>query len=165
MDLLQGFDIDFCSTSAGAPGIGILEYAGMDEVDAESWEPAVDAGYVQRRAVSAQWHSLPFVSGTGSWAEDSNPDAQGQVYKNTITVFLPGDNAAIRGEIDRMDRRRFLLRLTGRDGRPVLLGAPEQPFGFESRFEAGSPSGDQRGHRCRFSGESLAKSPDYIPTF
>lgn len=165
MDALTGFDFDSCQLAAGTPGLGLLEYAGLDEVEADTWEPAVDTGHVQRRAVSANWLPLPFVVGTGSWSEDADADLQGDLFKVALSVFLPGDSAAVRSELNRMQRRRFLVRLTGRDGRLLLLGTPEQPLRIDTKFESGPQGGDTRGHRIRFSGESLAKSPDYIPTF
>lgn len=165
MDELQGFDIDTCAAAAGLPGIGTLEYAGLDEVDLDSWEPAVDTGHVFRRTLSATWHELPFVVGTGALSEEQDDDAQGPTYRLQLSVLLPGDNTDIRAELNRMKQRRFLVRMTGRDARPLLIGTPEQPLGFESRFETGPQGGDQRAHRCRFTGVALHKIPEYIPTW
>lgn len=162
---LQGFDIDVCAAAAGVPGIATLEYAGIDDVDADSVEAAVDLGYIQRRAVVATWYKLPFVVGTGSFSENQDDDRQGNVYKLNLSVLLPGDNAPIRAELNRMKQRRFMIRMTGRDQRPLLIGSPERPLSFESRFDTGPQGGDQRAHRCNFTGVSISKIPDYIPTW
>lgn len=165
MDELTGFDIDVCAAAAGVPGIAVLEYAGLDEIDTDSYEPAIDASYVQQRTLTATWHTLPFVVGTGSLSEEQDSDVQGDVYRINLSALLPGDNAAIRAELNRMRQRRFIVRMTGRDARPLLIGTPEQPLRFESRFETGPQGGDQRAHRCRFAGVSLRKSPEYTPTW
>lgn len=165
MDELQGFDIDVCAAAAGVPGIGILQYAGLDEVDTDTYEPAIDTAYIHRRTLTATWYSLPFVVGTGTFTEEQDDDLQGNIYRINLSALLPGDSKEIRSELDRMRPRRFLVRLTGRDGRPLLIGTPEQPLRFESKFETGPHGGDQRAHRCRFAGVSLRKTPDYIPTW
>lgn len=87
------------------------------------------------------------------------------VFRQTISVFLPGDHKAVRDELNRMRNRRFMLRVKGRDGRLLLLGTPEQPLRFESRFSTGPQGGDQRGHECRFQGNALEKAPEYEPTW
>ncbi len=165
METLQGFDIDACSVAAGTSGIALLEYAALDSVDPDSYEPARDAGYIHRRTLSATWHTLPFVVGTGALSEEQDDNVQGDRYGVDLSVFLPGDSADIRSELNRMRQHRYLLRITGRDSRTLLVGTPEQPMRFESRFETGPQAGDQRGHRCRFRGVSLTKLPDYIPTW
>lgn len=165
MDALQGFNIDICTAASGVPGIAMLEYAGIDEIDADAFEPAVDASYLIRRTATATWHELPFVVGTGSIGEETDADAQGNTFKISISAFLPGDDSHIRAELNRMKPRRFVLRLTGRDTKQFVVGNLEQPLRFESRFESGPQGGDQRGHRCRFSGVSTTKLPEYIPTW
>lgn len=162
---LQGFDIDACTLAAGTPGVGVLEYAALDELDTDSYEPAVDAEYVHRRTLSGTFHRLPFVVGTGTFTEESQSQPQGVTYRQTLTVFLPGDDAAVRDELNRMRHRRFVVRMTGRDARPLLIGTLEQPLRFESRFTTGPQGGDQRGHECRFQGNALEKSPEYIPAW
>jgi hypothetical protein len=165
MASLQGFDIDSCIVAAGIGGVGVLEYAALDELDTESFEPTTDADYVFRRAISATWRPLPFVIGTGGYTEEAQPAAQGTTFRAAVSVFMPGDSAEQRNELNRMRHRRFLLRMTGRDGRLLLLGTIEQPLRFESRFATG-PAGDaQRGYNCTFSGAILTKSPQYTPTW
>lgn len=165
MDTLQGFDIDLCTVAAGTPGLAVLQYAGLDTADAESFEPAVDAGYIHRRTVSATWRTLPFVVGTGALSEEEASDPQGPYFNIDLSVFLPGDSPEIRAELNRMRRRRFVVSTTGRDARPLLIGNPEQPLRFESRFGTGPQGDSQRGHTCRFRGISLQKISDYIPTW
>lgn len=162
---LQGFDIDFCTLAAGTPGVGVLEYAALDTLDLSSFEPAVDQAYVFRRTLSATWHPMPFVVGTGSFTEDHAAGAQGSTFRQALQVFLPGDSAAVRAELSEMRHRRFLVRMVGRDGSPILLGTPEQPLRFDSRFSTGPQGGDQRGHQCTFQGVALQKAPIYTPTW
>src|SRR5690606_13034893 len=114
METLQGFDIDTCSVAAGTAGVGLLQYAALDSVDTDSYEPARDAAYIHRRTLSATWHSLPFVIGSGSLSEEQDADTQGDRYRVELSAFLPGDSAGIRLELNRMRQHRFLLRITGR---------------------------------------------------
>ena len=107
---------------------------------------------------------MPYVRGSGSWSEDQQPNQQGEIFRLGITALLPADTPAVRGELNAMRNHRYLLRLT-RNGMVLLLGTPEQPLRFESRFDSGSEGGDTRGHRITFSGNSLRKSPGYVPVF
>jgi hypothetical protein len=160
---LQGFNIDFCTAAAGTSGVGMLEYAALDAVELDSYEPTTDATYLHRRTLSATWHTLPFVVGTGAYTEAAAPNPQGTTYRVAVSVFLPGDSPAVRAELNSMRHRRYMLRMKNRDGQLLLIGTPEQPLRFESRFTSGPQGGDQRGYECRFEGNTLTKSPGYAP--
>ena len=160
---LQGFDIDFCTAAAGTAGVGVLEYAALDTVELDTFEPTTDAAYLHRRTVFGMWYVLPFVVGTGAYTEELQPNPQGATYRVSVSVFLPGDSPAIRAELNSMRHRRFLLRMKGRDGQVLLIGTPEQPLRFDSRFSSGPQGSDQRGHQCRFEGNALTQSPGYEP--
>lgn len=137
----------------------------MDEVDVETFERVAPlTPYNQQRALTAAWYTLPYLKGTGSWQEESRRDAQGPRYDNTITALLPHDSPQVRGELDNMANRRYLLRLR-KNGVTVLIGCPEQPLEFTSTYDTGAQGTDQRGHRVTFSGPTLWKAPGYIPVF
>jgi len=163
---LAGFDIDQCITASALPGVGVLEYAPLNEVDTTLYEDAVQASdYNQQSAVGvSNWHKMPYVVGSGSWSEDQQPNQQGDIYRLNVSALLPADSAVVRGELNAMRPHRFLLRLT-RNNMLLLLGTPEQPLRFESRFDSGADSGDTRGHRVTFTGNALRKSPSYVPVF
>lgn len=163
---LDGFNIDQCVTASALPGVGVLEYVPIDEVDTAAYQEAIlQSSYNQQAAAGvADWYKMPYVLGSGSWSEDQQQNAQGDYFKLGISAFLPADTAVVRGELNAMRNHRYLLRLT-RNGMVLLLGSPEQPLRFESRFDSGAEGGDSRGHRITFTGNSLRKSPGYVPVF
>jgi hypothetical protein len=163
---LSGFDIDQCITASAMPGVGLLEYLPIDELDAAEWENAIiAAGYNQQKAVFAStWYAMPYVSGTGAWTEDQQDNEQGDYFRVNLSARLPADTPAVRGELNRMKQHRFLLRIT-QDGQALLIGTPDQPLRFSSRFDSGAEGGDSRGHVVTFQGASLQKSPGYVPVF
>lgn len=163
---LSGFDIDQCVTASALPGTGVIEYVPLDEVDVPTYEEALlQSTYNQQAPISlTEWYAMPFQLGSGNWSEDQQKDQQGDYYKINISALLPADTAEVRGELNAMRNRRYLVRLT-KNGMVMLIGTPEQPLRFESRFESGSDGGDTRGHRITFSGNSLKKSPAYVPVF
>lgn len=163
---LAGFDFDQCTTASALPGAGKLEYLPTEELDAAEWEEVIiAAAYNQQKAVFASdWYTLPYVAGTGTWTEDQQDNEQGDYFRLNLTAQLPADTPEVRGELNRMKQHRYLLRLT-RNGTVLLLGTPEQPLRFESRFESGAAGGDTRTHRVTFSGVTLRKSPGYVPVF
>ena len=163
---LTGFDIDKCITASALPGTGVFEYVPLDEVDTSVYEDAVQASdYNQQSDVGVSaWYPMPYVVGSGSWSEDQQQNPQGDYYRLNVSALLPADTAIVRGELNAMRNRRYLIRLT-RNGIKLLLGTPEQPLRFESRFDSGADSGDTRGHRITFTGNALRKSPSYVPVF
>jgi hypothetical protein len=164
---LTGFEsLDGCVAAAAMPGISTLEYVPIDELDTSSWPAAIiDAAYNQQSAAGvADWYALPFIGGTGSWVEDQVESPQGDHYKINISAFMAADTHVVRGELSRMRQHRYLVRIT-RNGQTWILGTPTMPLRFESKFDSGSEGGDNRGHRCIFTGVSLQKSPGFVPVF
>lgn len=163
---ILGFDIDQCITASALPGVGVLEYVPLDEVDVSVYEDAVQSSdYNQQSDVGvSDWYKMPYVVGSGSWSEDQQQNAQGEYFRLNASALLPADTAVVRGELNAMRSHRFLVRIT-RNGIKLLLGTPEQPLSFESRFDSGADSGDTRGHRITFAGNALRKSPSYVPVF
>lgn len=153
-------------TGAAIPGAGKLEYAPIDEVDTDAFEVALlQSTYNQQASAGvATWYTLPYAPGSGSWNEDQEDTDQGPVFKVAISALLAASSATVRGELDRMKRRRYLLRLT-RGAEVLLIGTPEQPMSLQSRFDSGADGADTRGHRISFTGTSLFKSPGYAPVF
>lgn len=148
------------------PGVGVLEYVPLDEVDASVFHDAIlQPDYNQQASAGvAEWYKMPYVFGSGQWSEDQQSTVQGQVFRININAQLPADTPVVRGELNAMRNRRFLLRLR-KNGNTLLIGTPEQPLRFESRFDSGADSGDARGHRITFTGNSIRKSPGYVPVF
>lgn len=163
---LAGFsDIDPC-TSVALPGAGVLEYAPLDEVDIDAFQEAIlPSTYNQQAAAGvATWYKLPYLPGTGQWSEDQQQSDQGDYFRINISANMAADTPTVRGELDRMRRRPYLLRLT-RGSTVLIIGTPEQPMRFETRFDSGAAAGDVRQHRVSFTGVSLRKSPGYVPVF
>lgn len=163
---LSGFDIDACIAASSLAGVGVLQYAPIDEVDASSFNEAIlEASYNQQIAYGvADWYSLPYAIDSGSWSEDQQDNDQGNHFRHTISAFLPADTAPVRGELSSMRHHKYLVRIQ-KNGATYIVGSIEQPLRFSSRFESGSQGGDARGHRVEFRGVSFKKSPAYVPVF
>lgn len=163
---LQGFAaIDICQATA-LPGAGRLEYTPLDEVDVAAFQQAIenDTWNQQDAAGLVVWYALPYVQGSGSWTEEQQDSEQGVWFRQSVRATLAADSPAVRGELDRMKRRPFLLRLT-RGGQVFLVGTPDMPLRFESQFDSGADSGDGRVHKVQWTGDCLQKSPGFVPVF
>ncbi len=162
---LTGFDIDPCAAGAAA-GAGTIEYAPLDEVDVSAWNDAILSATWNQQAPAgvATWYAMPYVQGTGSWTEDQQDGEQGPHFRVSVVAVLAADTPTVRGELDRMKGRPCLLRIT-RSGVPLLVGTPETPLRFNSRFDSGADGADTRAHRVTWSGNQLRKSPGYVPEF
>lgn len=161
---LAAINIDPCILTL--PGSGTIQYISIDEIDPTTYEPAIkDSTYnLQKSAGVASWYTLPMAPGSGEFAEDEQDGDQGKHYRVNVSAFMPSDATAVRGELQRMRNRRFLLRLT-KGSLVLLLGTPERPLRIASEFKSGNDGGDNRGHRISFTGVSLAKSPGFVPVF
>lgn len=164
---LDGFsNIDLCIAASAPPGAGKIEYAPIDEVDTAAFDLAIlQSTYNQQASAGVStWYTLPHAPGSGTWTEDQSDTEQGPTWKNTVQALMPATSATVRGELNRMARRRYLLRVT-RGAEVILIGTPEMPMAFECRFDSGADGGDTRAHRVSFTGVSLFKSPGYVPVF
>lgn len=163
---LTGIDIDECTTGAALPGLGTFQYLPVDELDETEWEDAILAATynLQKAVFASNWYTMPYAPGSGSWTEDQQDSEQGLAFRVSIGARLPADSPTVRGELNRMRQHRYILKLT-RNGAVLIIGTPEQPLRFESRFESGAEAGDNRSHRITFTGTTTQKAPGYVPVF
>lgn len=161
---LEALIIDSCNLAL--PGAGTIEYVPLDEVDTAVWNEAIlPATYNQQSPAGvSDWYTLPYAAATGEFSEDENITDQGTSYRVSVAAFLPSDSTTVRGQLNRMRRRRYLLRLT-RGSMVLLLGTPERGLRLSTDFKSGGDGGDNRGHRLSFTGVSLYKSPGFVPVF
>ena len=161
---LEPIIIDTCNLPL--PGAGTIEYAPLDEVDVAAYNESItpDTYNQQAPAGVSTWYALPYAGGTGEFSEEQQTPDQGSFFRLGVSAFLPSDSTAVRGALQKMRNRRYLLRLT-RGSLVLLLGTPERGFRFASDFKSGGEGGDNRGHRVSFTGVSLTKSPGYVPVF
>jgi hypothetical protein len=161
---MTGFSYDSCIVQQ--PGIGLLAYIPVSEIDLTVWPAAVKNSTYNQQSGAGElaWYAMPYVQGTGNWTEEQQENEQGQYFRSVISVFLPSDSGAVRSELEAMKRHRFVLKVT-RGTESWLIGTPENPLRFTSSYDTGSEGGDSRGHRCSFSGLHIYKSPFYTPVF
>jgi hypothetical protein len=161
---LTGFTIDTCNLAL--PGAGTIDYVPLDEVDTDAFEEAILPSTYNQQAPAgvSTWYTLPYAPGSAEFSEDQQTPDQGNFYRVAVSAFLPIDSTAVRGELQNMRNRRYLLRLT-RGSMVLLLGSPERGLRFSADFKSGNDGGDNRGHRVTFNGVSLIKSPGYVPVF
>ena len=165
---MSTISVNLCVDAGVAPGVRLIEYAPIDSIDPNTIERIISAGYNQQRSVgflSGSWLQLPVLINSGQWTEEETTAADGNYYKTQITATLPADTPAVRGNLNQMKQHRYLVRMTGRDGIPVLIGTLEQPLTFSSAWTSGTQPGDLRGYKITFSGVGLHPSPGYIPIF
>lgn len=161
---LNGFDPDLCARLT-APGVTTLEYAPLPSVDVPSYEIALLNGN-QQKAIVAEWHRLPFVSGSGRYSAQSKRDEQAPTWDLQLSATLPGDVVADRAELDAMTRFRFLVRLRHLGSTAyTLLGTLEQPLEFTHGYDSGADAGDGRQYSAQFKGVSLVLPPGYTSVF
>ncbi len=148
-------------------GLVTLDYAPTTWV--EAFERMTNSSYSNRAEVDFEsgktWLTLPVRYESATWREPQRNDPQGDTFEAALDALLPYDTPAIRGQLDAMRRHRFLLRLRFRDGSYSIVGTVEQPLAFSSEADSGQKMGDFRGHRVRFSGPQIGKSPGYDPAY
>lgn len=148
-----------------APGVTTLEYAPLPSVDVASYEEARLTAN-QQKAITAEWHLLPFTSGTGRWSATPRREEQAPLWELSINATMPGDTLEMRDELDRMPHFRYLLRLRHRGSTAyTLIGTLEQPLEFSSAYDSGADGGDARQHTAQFKGVSLRFPPGYTAVF
>jgi len=161
---LSSIVIDPCN-AAEPSGLGSLQFAPLDEVNASAFDVAINAAYNQQEALGlTAWYDMPYAPGSGTWSEEQQDGEQGTSFRVAISALLPASTPAVRGQLDAMRNRRYLLRII-KAGQPYLIGTPDTPLRFESRFDSGAESSDTRGHRVEWKGSTLKKSPGYTPVF
>lgn len=161
---LSSIDIDPCN-AVEPSGLGTLQFAPLDEVNAAAFDVAINAAYNQQEALGLiAWYDMPYAPGSGSWNEVQQEGEQGTAYAVSVSALLPASTPAIRGQLDAMRNRRYLLRLN-KGGQLYLIGTPDTPLRFSSRFDSGSDAADTRGHQVEWKGFLIKKTPAYVPVF
>jgi len=125
-----------CSSSL--PGVLTVEYLPLPWV--ATYDPIRDASnrLVNDVVVVAQdpvvdWLSVPLLINTRTWEERSARQLQGNFYEQRISGVTPKLRHDVTGLFYRMEKIRYLLRLTDREGQKWVLGDPDHALTNISR--------------------------------
>lgn len=153
-----------CGGNTG--GLTKVEYVPVDLIAKDSFEPITNGRNLQKAVVltSGDWLTV-FLDIGRQYREPFRRDVQGGRYEQDIAGNIIGTSDALEEELERMPRRRYLVRITERDGRIRLIGTPTAPLTFEYEYDTGASVADSRGYQIRFFGLTPDKSYLYNPVF
>lgn len=158
--MLQGLS-SFCEINRG--GLQQLDYFPIHQIDLDASKQIISASGVWQFALSfssGDWLSLPYLPREDIWQENSNSSLQGVSYQERIAVNSPGLRADASREIQAMERMRFILRLTDKNGRKWLIGSLKHGLSFRAGQSTGGTNG-LNAYTFEFQGLQKHKAPSY----
>ena len=164
-EILNGISV-MCGESSG--GLQKIECVPVDFVDSDSFQPVTSAGNLQKAIVitSGDWLTILVNPSERLHNEKFESDPKGSYYSQSVTASIPFETAAIHTELQKMARRRFLLRITERGGENVkMIGTPSHPLKFEFDYSTASNPKGSKGYQIRFYGSTLDRAYFYNPVF
>jgi hypothetical protein len=97
--------------------------------------------------------SCYIVPDTTSSTSDQSTTFAGTTFKHTISGLVPGFSAATIAIIGQMVRQlRYVVIYMDGDGQIVLLGRPEIPLMFDSKFTTGQTTSNLKHFKISFAG-------------
>jgi len=159
--------INFC----GTPNLGSLqriEYALVAQIEEDSFAPIISGDYNWQKEIffsEGDWLIMPVLPTKRRWEEKGNRGKHGPYYEQLVNATMPNLRPAVSGELDRMAHRKFILRLTDRNGRKWLLGSPSSPFLFQVLGTTGDSNAGLNSYAIRFYSKSDRKMTGYVPVF
>lgn len=159
----------FCGT-ANLPGFSTLKYLPVAWLAAGEYEEIVSSGNLQKEIVPslglAVWLTLPFVPiREDGWAQGSTRTDQGAEYQQVVSGILRNMRPAVDAELEIMERHRFLVHLTDRNGQNWLIGRQWEPLQFRCEAELGGQTGGLNSYRFRFEGVTTKRAFGYNPVY
>lgn len=114
-------------------GVKLLHYIDIKNVvsstpSGDGWKVTLKNGHY--------WSRIHFSSAT------PNSESEGECYRHTIDVALPGKGAVAVRDIMALERGRYLVRVTDNNGVQWLIGDTETPLRMKVQdTNDGTPSG------------------------
>lgn len=156
----------FCSMNLS--GLRLVEYAPLPHIDVASWERFRNTQNNQQAAVpflaGRIWLQISLLPAGKLWSENSSRTLQGPVYEQRVAGRTPQLSPAVTGTLAKMEKAAFVLRITDRNGRPWLIGDPEEPM----YFSASADTADERGlnaYDISFARQTSRRAAGYTPAF
>lgn len=160
----------FCG-QANLPGLATLKYLPIDWIDAGEYEEYISSTHNFQKAIvpslgGEQWLTMPFFATRGDgWQQGSRQTEQGIEYPQDVSGLLRNLRPEVEGELETMERHRFLVHLTLRNGKNLLVGRLHEPLDFRAESDSGSRNAGLNGYSFRFSGATSRRAYGYVPVF
>jgi hypothetical protein len=151
-----------CASSL--PGVLQVEYLPLPWVASfdrmrSSTNLLVNPVVVVSQTPAVDWLSVPLLINTRTWEERSERDTQGNFYEQEISGVTPKLRPSVTGLFAKMEKIRYLLRLTDRVGQQWVLGDPDHPFEF--RATASLQQDNQ--YRITFRSTTKTRAAGFVP--
>jgi hypothetical protein len=151
-----------CASSL--PGVLQVEYLPLPWVASfdrmrSSANLLVNPVVVVSQTPAVDWLSVPLLINTRTWEERSERDTQGNFYAQQISGVTPKLRPSVTGLFSKMEKVRYLLRLTDRGGQKWVLGDPDHAFSFQA---TASLQQDNQ-YRISFSGRTNTRAAGFVP--
>jgi hypothetical protein len=159
----------FCG-SANLPGFTTLKYLPVAWLDTDEYEEIISAGNFQKGIIpslgGAAWLTMPFVPiREDGWSQGSRRTEQGNEYAQQVSGLLRNMRPAVDAELELMERHRFLVHLTDRNGKNWLIGRQWEPLEFRCEADLASRTGGLNSYRFRFEGITTKRAFGYVPVY
>jgi len=153
----------FCGPNPG--GLLKIEYVPVDWVDVTVWEEIL-LNYSQKPTVGllqGDWLTAYVLPNSRSFTENQQSADQGEYFEINVAGVVPYHTPALAQELQVMKHTCFIIKMTDRTGQVWLVGDPEYPLRFTSRFVTGSGIDSFRSHEITWNGLSPHKKYGYAP--
>jgi len=116
------------STPLNLEGINQIEIIEIDQVDAILPGDALTGGpVIIQLKYGATFEDIPFIKGTGSFAEDHQSDNTGDYFAQTITFSQAKNRKEADGWLTDNQYKDFIVKITDRNLNKRIVGAIESP--------------------------------------
>jgi hypothetical protein len=104
-----------------------------------------------------------FPTDSAGFVEPEDTDAQGDVYKPSLTLEVPKDAPDLQEAIARLRAVRYVVAAyADGNGLTKLVGTPDHPLRFSAGLETGKRATDRNGYPLVFAGQTPTPAPFYL---
>ena len=122
----------FCGTS-NLGGILTIEYAPVAWINPSVFEVIRSAANNWQYDISfleGDWLEAPILHGRTPWTETEQSTDQGTFYQQRIQGTTPKMLPSVTGELAKMSKHQFIIRLTDENDQRWIIGSLEHSFEF-----------------------------------
>jgi hypothetical protein len=106
-----------------------------------------------------------FPVDSAAFVEPEDTDAQGDIYKPSLTLEVPQDAPDLQEAIARLRTVRYVVAAyEDGNGLTKLVGTPDNPLRFSAGLETGKRATDRNGYPLVFAGQTPQPAPFYLTT-
>lgn len=98
----------------------------------------------------------------GVFTEEQSDEDAGSIWKTSIKGFIPGDIEAVRIDLEKMTRYKYVVWVQDNDGRQRIAGTVENGLRFTYKFSTTNRVSGLKGYDVEFYGE-LSKPALLVP--